>query len=112
MATILTVVGVGVSLAALHVSLFRLLNLRIGTVDQRIGGVEGRLDQRIGDVEERLDKRIGDVEERLDQRLTGLDQRLTGLERQMSDVRERMAKLEGAVAGFMAGHGIASGPAA
>ena len=101
MATILTIVGVGVSLAALHVSLFRLLNLRIGTVDQRIGGVEGRLDQR-----------IGDVEERLDQRLTGLDQRLTGLERQMSDVRERMAKLEGAVAGFMAGHRIASGPAA
>ena len=101
MATILTIVGVGVSLAALHVSLFRMLNVRIGTVDQRIGDVEGRLEQR-----------ITGVEERLDQRLTGLDQRLTGLERQMSEVRERMAKLEGAVAGFMAGHGVAPGPTA
>lgn len=105
MATILTIVGVGVSLAALHVSLFRLLNLRIGTVEQRIGGVEERLEQRIGDVEGRLEQRIGGVEERF-------DQRLTGLERQMSDVRERMAKLEGAVAGFMAGHGAAPGPTA
>ena len=112
MATILTIVGVGVSLAALHVSLFRMLNVRIGTVDQRIGDVEGRLEQRITGVEERLDQRLTGLEQRITGVEERLDQRLTGLERQMSEVRERMAKLEGAVAGFMAGHSVAPGPAA
>ena len=78
MTTILTVVGVGVSLAALQVSLFRMLNARIGGVEQRIGGVE----QRIG-----------------------------GVEREVSNLRERMAKLEGAVEGFMAGQRVTAGPA-
>ena len=78
MTTILTVVGVGVSLAALQVSLFRMLNARIGGVEQRIGGVE----QRIG-----------------------------GVEREVSHLRERMAKLEGAVEGFMAGQRVTAGPA-
>ena len=86
MATILTMVGVGVSLAALNVSLFRMLNTRIG-------GVEQRLDQRIGGVEQRLEERIG------------------GVERAVSDLRERMAKLEGAVQGFMAGQRVPAGPA-
>ena len=82
MATILTIVGVGLSLAALNVSLFRMLNARIGGVEQRLGVVEQRLEARIG-----------------------------GVEREVSDLRERMAKLEGAVQGFMAGHRVAAGPA-
>ncbi len=85
MTTILTVVGVGVSLAALQVSLFRMLNARIGGVEQRIGGVE----QRIG----------------------GVEQRIGGVEREVSNLRERMAKLEGAVEGFMAGQRVTAGPA-
>ena len=99
MATILAIVGVGLSLAALHVSLFRLLNVRIRDVDTRVAGVEKRLEQRIAGVEGRLEQRIAGVDERL-------QQHMTGLEREMSDVRERMAKLEGAVTGFMAGHRV------
>ena len=91
MATILTIIGVGVSLAALHVSLFRLHNVRIGEVRQRVDGVEARLDQRITGLEERLDRRM------------------TGLEHEMADVRERMAKLEGAVTGFMSGQQVRAG---
>ncbi len=98
MATILTIIGVGVSLAALHVSLFRLHNVRIGEVRQRVDGVEARLDQR-----------ITGLEERLDQRITGLDRRMTGLEHEMANVRERMAKLEGAVTGFMSGQQVRAG---
>ena len=81
MTTILTVVGVDISLAALQISLFRMLNARIGGVEQRIGGVE----QRIG----------------------GVEQRIGGVEREVSNLRERMAKLEGAVDGFMAGQRVA-----
>ena len=91
MATILTIIGVGVSLAALHVSLFRLHNVRIGEVRRRVDGVETRLDQRITGLEERLDRRM------------------TGLEHEMADVRERMAKLEGAVTGFMSGQKVRAG---
>ena len=87
MATILTIIGVGVSLAALQVSLFRLHNVRIGEVRQRVDAVEVRLDQRIA----------------------RLDQRMTGLEHEMANVRERMAKLEGAVTGFMSGQQVRAG---
>ena len=52
-------------------------------------------------MESRLDQRVAEVEERL-------DQRMTGLEREMSHVRERMAKLEGAVTGFLAGHRVSA----
>ena len=97
MATILTIVGVGVSLAALLVTLFRLLNVSIREVNQSVVGVEGRLDERLAEVESRLEQRIAGVEERM-----------TGLEREMSGVRERMAKLEGAVTGFMAAHRVSA----
>ena len=97
MATILTIVGVGVSLAALLVTLFRLLNMSIREFNQRLAGVEGRIDER-----------LAAVESRLEQRIAGVEKRMTGLEREMSDVRERMAKLERAVTGFMAAHRVSA----
>ena len=83
MTTMFTVVGVGVSLAALHVSLFRMLNARIGGVEQR-----------------------------LELRISGIEQRIGGVEREVSSLRERMAKLVGAVEGFMAGHRVPVAPGA
>ena len=75
MTTILTVVGVGISLAALQVSLFRMLNARIGGVERRIGGVE----QRIGGVEREvsnLRERMAELEGAVDGFMAG--QRVAG----------------------------------
>ena len=52
---------------------------------------------------DRMDKRLNVRIDGLDKRIDGLDQRLDGLAAQVGDLRERMAKLEGAVEGFMAG---------
>ena len=41
--------------------------------------------------------------DRMDKRLDVIDKRLDGVAAQVGDLRERMAKLEGAVEGFMAG---------
>ena len=66
MTTILTVVGVGISLAALQVSLFRMLNARIGGVEQRIGGVEqrevGGVEREVSKLRERMAKLEGAVD--------------------------------------------------
>ena len=50
------------------------------------------MEQRIDGVEQRLDYRIG------------------GVEREIANLRERMAKLEGAVQGFMAGQRMPAAP--
>ena len=56
----------------------------IGRTDKRFDGIEKRLDG--------IDKRFDSVEKRFD-----------GMAREFADLRERMARLEGALEGFLAG---------
>ena len=48
---------------------------------------------------EKLDKRFDGVDKRFD----GVDKRFDGVTREIADLRERMARLEGALEGFLAG---------
>ena len=48
---------------------------------------------------EKLDKRFDGVDKRFD----GVDKRFDGVMREIADLRERMARLEGALEGFLAG---------
>ena len=41
--------------------------------------------------------------EKLDKRFDGVDKRFDGVTREIADLRERMARLEGALEGFLAG---------
>ena len=48
---------------------------------------------------DKLDKRFDGVDKRFD----GVDKRFDGVIREIADLRERMARLEGALEGFLAG---------
>ena len=48
---------------------------------------------------DKLEKRFDGVDKRFD----GIDKRFDGVNRDIADLRERMAKLEGALEGFLAG---------
>lgn len=48
---------------------------------------------------DKLEKRFDGIEKRFD----GVNERFEGLTRQIADLRERMARLEGALEGFLAG---------
>ncbi len=48
---------------------------------------------------DKLEKRLDGIESRFD----GVNKRFDGVTREIADLRERMAKLEGAIEGFLAG---------
>ena len=48
---------------------------------------------------DKLEKRLDGIDKRFD----GIDKRFDGVTRDIADLRERMAKLEGALEGFLAG---------
>jgi len=48
---------------------------------------------------DKLDKRFDGIDKRFD----GVDKRFDGVSREIADLRERMARLEGALEGFLAG---------
>ena len=48
---------------------------------------------------DKLDKRFDGIDKRFD----GVDKRFDGVIREIADLRERMARLEGALEGFLAG---------
>ena len=47
--------------------------------------------------------RTDKLEKRFDDRFNGIDKRFDGVIREIADLRERMARLEGALEGFLAG---------
>jgi len=55
----------------------------------------GRMDKRFEGIEKRLDG--------IDKRFDGVEKRFDGMAREFADLRERMARLEGALEGFLAG---------
>ena len=55
---------------------------------------------------DKLDKRFDAVDKRfdaVDKRFDAVDKRFDGVTREIADLRERMARLEGALEGFLAG---------
>ena len=50
-----------------------------------------------------LISRTDRLEKRFDDRFNGIDKRFDGVIREIADLRERMARLEGALEGFLAG---------
>ncbi len=75
---LIAILSVGVGLATLNLTLFRV--------------VMGRIDQ----VESRLDERM----DRLDGRMDGLDERVDRLHERMSNLEQRQARLEGLLDGL------------
>jgi flagellar capping protein FliD len=67
---------------------------RLGSIDQRITGLEEKMDQRFAQV----DQRITGLEEKMDQRFAQVDQRITGLEEKMDQrfeqVDQRFEKMD------------------
>ena len=55
----------------------------------------GRTDKRFESIEKRLDG--------IDKRFDSVEKRFDGMAREFADLRERMARLEGALEGFLAG---------
>ena len=50
-----------------------------------------------------LVSRTDKLEKRFDDRFNGIEKRFDGVTRDIADLRERMARLEGALEGFLAG---------
>ena len=50
-----------------------------------------------------LISRTDKLEKRFDDRFNGIEKRFDGVIREIADLRERMARLEGALEGFLAG---------
>ena len=78
-ATIASMLGVGVALLAYLTRQFNRVNDRLDKLDARLQNVErrqDRFDERLTQVESRLDERISQVESRFDERLTQVEDRL------------------------------------
>ena len=67
------------------------LDKRFDSIDKRFDGIDKRFDG--------VDKRFDGVGKRFD----GVGKRFDGVIREIADLRERMARLEGALEGFLAG---------
>ena len=81
--TVVTMIGVGVSLAIIVLNGQRSLRTEIGAVETRLRGeinaVEGRLGKRIDDTKSELRLEISAVETRLGKRIDRLEDRVDAL---------------------------------
>ena len=105
----ITMLGVGVALAALIVtmngSLRRDMDRRFEAnekrFDDRIDGIDKRFGERFDGIEKRfgerfdgIDRRIDGIEKRFDERFDGIDARLRSVEDGLSEVKGRLAPME------------------
>ncbi len=75
------------------------VNQRFDDVNQRFDDVNESVNQRFDGVNQRFD----DFSESVNQRFDGVNRRFDAMSREFADLRERMARLEGALEGFIAG---------
>ena len=73
------------------------------SVNQRFDGVNQRFDDFNESVNQRFDDFNESVNQRFDGVNDGVNRRFDGMSREFADLRERMARLEGALEGFIAG---------
>ena len=92
---------------ALMVALFAWLRSDIRKLHDRLDatakGFNERLDAVAKGFNERLDASARGFNERLDASNRAIDKRFDAVLREIADLRERMAKMEGALEGFLAG---------
>ena len=86
--TMMSVFGVGVSLAALLVVSLRSLRTEIVAVETRLG-------KRIDDTKADLRTEINAVEARLGKRIDGLDDRVSGLDQRVTLLEAAISRLLG-----------------
>ena len=95
----ITMLGVGVALAALIVtmngSLRRDMDKRFEGVDKRFDAIEKRFDDRIDGIEKRFEERFDGIDKRLD----GIDARLRLVEQGLAEVKGRLAFVESFILG-------------
>ena len=94
----ITMLGVGVALAALIVtmngSLRRDMDKRFEGVDKRFDAIEKRFDDRIDGIEKRFEERFDGIDKRLD----GIDKRLDGIDARLRLVEQGLAEVKGGLA--------------
>ena len=122
---ILAIVGTGVTVGGVLVTMGRMLNATITRefnatnkriddaktdLNERIDGLKTDLNTRIDDLKSDLSKRMDETNSRVDetnQELRALraetQQGFENVHRDLGEQRERMAKLEGSLDGFLAG---------
>ena len=84
----ITMLGVGVALAALIVTMIGSLRR---DMEKRFEGVDKRFDA--------IDKRIDGIEKRFDERFDGIDARLRSVEQGLAEVKGRLAFVESYILG-------------
>ena len=87
----ITMLGVGVALAALIVTMNGSLRR---DMDRRFEANEKRFDDRIDGIEKRFGERFDGIEKRFDERFDGIDARLRSVEDGLSEVKGRLAPVE------------------
>ncbi|MCY4550577.1 MAG: hypothetical protein OXC28_19610 [Defluviicoccus sp.] len=88
----ITMLGVGVALAALVVTMNGSLRR---DMDKRFDAIEKRFDDRIDGIEKRLEERFDGIDKRLD----GIDARLRLVEQGLAEVKGRLAFVESFILG-------------
>ena len=88
----ITMLGVGVALAALVVTMNGSLRR---DMDKRFDAIEKRFDDRIDGIEKRFEERFDGIDKRLD----GIDARLRLVEQGLAEVKGRLAFVESFILG-------------
>ncbi|MCY4538115.1 MAG: hypothetical protein OXE52_07780 [Chloroflexi bacterium] len=104
-ATIISVLGLGIALLAYLTRQFNRIGDRFDKLDERVQNVENhqaRLDERLTQVETRLDERLTQVESRLDRLEERVGQGLQNVHEGLQNVEIEQARM----LGFLEGRGV------
>ena len=86
--TLIAIIGVGIGLATLMLTIAR-------TQNQQISDVETRTNKRIDDLEDRTNQRFTDLMNRTDQRFDEVDRRFDVLQARVEGLAEEVAEVKG-----------------
>ncbi|MDE0056692.1 MAG: hypothetical protein OXI22_04725 [Defluviicoccus sp.] len=92
----ITMLGVGVALAALIVTMIGSLRRDMEKrFDDRIDGVEKRFEERFDGMEKRIDNRFAGMEKRIDNRFDGMEKRIDGIDARLHSVEQALSEMKG-----------------
>ena len=107
---VLSIIGAGIGVIGVLGAMLRILTTNVTRELQaganRISELKTDLGGRIDETNKRIDetnKRIDETNKRIDGLTTEMHQRFDRVHQELGENRERMAKLEGALEGFLAG---------
>ncbi len=109
-AIVLSIIGTGIGVVGVLGFMLRMLTTaftrELQANTHRIAELKSEMSTRFDDTNRRIDdtnSRLDDTNKRLDVLKTEIHQGFEGVHRELGENRERMAKLEGALEGFLAG---------